>query len=76
MGFGLILLPTQQPWEYHHGTPLHIWMVYCPSVDVHDGLDLYRNRPSQPSVRLLSQLAYPKPQWRLTGRRRRRKPHV
>ena len=37
MGFGLVLLPLQQPWECHCGTPLHVWMVYCPNVDVHDG---------------------------------------
>ena len=24
---------------YNHGTPLHVWMVYCPNVDAHDGLN-------------------------------------
>ena len=43
MGVWLVPLPLQQPRQCQRGTPLpsHILMVYCPNVDVHDGL----NRP-------------------------------
>jgi len=39
VGFGLVPLPLQQPRECHRGTPPHVWMVYCPNVDAHDGLN-------------------------------------
>ena len=39
LGFGLVPLPPQQPRAYNRGTPLHVWMVYCPNVDVNDGLN-------------------------------------
>ena len=35
----MVLLPLQQPWECHRGTPPHVWMVYCPNVDENDGLN-------------------------------------
>ena len=39
VGFGLVLLPLQQPQGCHCGTPLHVWMMYCPNVDMHGGLN-------------------------------------